>query len=268
MADKSGPSFPLNRASYVIRLAPGLLGFSALVNPDTKFNDEGDFTARCHFNEAQQAMLAAQVQKEIDALLPGLQKLADEWNEKAGRPKKALKVPTGAGWLEDKLSPPKEGARIQLPSIQIKCAASFVSKRGDTAGQTINKTLKAYDNAGTLLDLGKLRTGMGSVIQLVASPALYTNAQSKGYAEVSMRLEGIVVLKNEPWGVGQGGNSGDEMSEDEIAKLVGDDFQVDGDLAQFAGAKASWAPGDPEDPQAPKEKVLREEYDLNDDIPF
>lgn len=250
-------SIPIVRASHAIRSAPGLLGFSALVSPDTKFNDDGDFTARIHWTEAQQAAMADIVEsKVIEALFADLEKEAG----------KKLKRPTGAKWLEDKLSPPKEGAKIDLPSIQLKCQASFVSKRGETKGERIQKTLKAWDNKGVLLDLGKLRTGMGSMVQLVFTPGLYTGPLTKGYAEPTLRLEGIIILKNEPWGVGQGGNSGDAMSDDEIAALVGEGFEADTDLAQFAGAKASWAPGDPETPTKPV--APEDNYDLNDDIQF
>lgn len=252
-------TIPIVRESHTVRSAPGLLGFSALLNPDTKFNEDGDFSARIHLNEAQQAMMAQLVDDKV------ITPLFDELEKMAG---KKLKRPTGAQWLSDKLQEPREGARIQLPSIQLKCAASFVSKKGETAGQRIQKTLKGWDNAGVLLDLAKLRTGMGSVVQLVFTPGLYTGPLTKGYAEPTLRLEGIIVLKNEPWGVGQGGNSGEEMSADEIAKLVGEDFTADTDLAQFAGAKASWAPGDKEDEPAAKPKDVADEYDLNDDIPF
>jgi hypothetical protein len=257
MAKDDKSSIPIVRASHTIRSAPGLLGFSALVNPDTKFNEDGDFAARIHFTEAQQAVMADLVEsKVIEPLFADLEKLAG----------KKLKRTTGAKYLEDKLQPPREGSKIELPSIQLKCAASFVSKRGETAGERIQKTLKAWDNAGTLLDLGKLRTGMGSTIQLVFTPGLYTGPLTKGYAEPTLRLEGIIVLKNVPWGVGQGGNSGDAMSEAELQALMGGE-DIDTDLAQFAGAKASWAPGDPEDTPA-KAVVPEDNYDLNDDIPF
>lgn len=259
---------PNVRASHTIRTAPGLLGFSALLTPDTMFNAEGDFTARIHFNEPQQAAMAATVQdKVIDALFDDLQKVVNEMAEKAGQKPKALKKPTGASWLEDKLKDPPEKSRIQLPSIQIKRAATYIAKKGPRAGEVITRAVPFWDKDGKVLDGAKLRTGMGSIVQLVFTPGLYTNALAKGYAEVSLRLEGVIVLKNEPWGnggTGGGAGAGEAYDDEALAALIGDGVELDTDLTAFAGA-AKAQDGGASKGTPPAEA---DEYDLNDDIPF
>ena len=253
-------SVPIARAKGRRRTPPGLLGFSALLTPDTKFDEDGVFTTRIHLNEDQQEALAAEVEAHV------IGALFDELEATAG---KKLKRPTGKQWVADKLTPPNENARIQLPSIQLKCAASFKSKKNP--GEIVKKVLPHYDRKDNLLDGGQLRTGMGSLVQIIYTPGLYTGPLTKGYAEPTLRLEGIVVLKNEPWGTGSGAGSGSgEYSDAEIAKLVGDDVEMDDDLSAFAQSKEAPAKGavPAGKASAPPAQDDAEEYDLDDSIPF
>lgn len=247
---------PIARSKTVIRTPPGILGYSSTITPDVFGDNEPQFKARIHWNEDQKAAFEKQVQKVMDDLTPELTKML------AAQDKKPAKVKTAGSWLEDTLKDPEERDRIQLPSYQVKRAAEFVDRK---TGEKKPLTVKFYDKDGNLLDGAKLRTGMGSIVQLVLTPALWTSALSKGYALPSFRLEGIVVLKNEPWGSGgQAANAGD-YDEAELNALLGEDIELDDDLTAFAqSAKREEDPKRAEEPRA----TAAEDWDVNDDIPF
>jgi hypothetical protein len=215
------------RSKQLFVSPPGTLGFSNLLEPDDAF-DALKFNAQVHYSEAAQERLVALIEKDVvDANWAALMKEIKS-AEKA-EPKGGWVKPDARSWVEDKMKPPSERSKTQLPSIQWANEAEFRNKEG----QLQRKTMRAYSAQGALLDLPSLHLGMGSIVQAVLIPGLFISPlMNRGQPLPSFKLQGLRIINLVQFGAG-GGTLGD-LDEADMA-LLGEDLEVS-DLGSFAAA--------------------------------
>lgn len=238
------------RIKGIFMSPPATLGYSHLLKPD-EYLGKTKFKLKAHLTQAAIDKFAADIQaKFIVPYAADLRKLS---------PKKALKDRSAAVWLSEKLTQPVEASRIQLPSMNFDCNASYENKQGET----IHTSVKAWSPANELLDLKTLRLGMGSIIQVGFNASLWAGGLNKYYIEPSLRLVGVRVLKAEHYGAGGGGLT-EDVSQDDLA-LLEEGFEME-DLSQFAlGSGTSKAD---QQVKAEEQPAGQGEGDLEDEIPF
>jgi len=257
-------TIPLIQAKAPLRSPPCVLVYATTHTPDFRFKTEdGEFSVKGGFNPVQREAFAAQIQKFMDENHEALELKAGQPKEKNPDPagkRKALKKKDANAFLEDSFQPATENSKFQVPTYKFKRKATFLNKEGE------RKTMEVWfaDKDGNKLDAAKLRTGAGSIIQLVYTPSLYTSGLTKGYALPSMRLEGVIVLKNEAWGGGsQGPGDVGSYDEAELKALMGEDIDLD-DLSAFAAS----TPEKAEKKAAADTPASGDDYDPADDIPL
>lgn len=246
--------------STILFLPAMTLGFSSLLEPDT-YEGKTQFKLNLHATVAQAEALADKVQAEvIDAHFKALKAMVEK-----DKPDVATKLQakSASDWLEEKLKEPKEKSRIQLPHFTVACTADLKDRQTQ---QMIRQRVKAWDAKGAPLDLPSLHLGMGSIVSVGVSAALWhgTLAVDKDnkkkpiawWALPSFRLIGVRVLKLEQFG-GAGNSQVGEVSEEDLVG-VEEGFEAE-DLAQFAQS------ADKPTPSAPAQ-FSRE--DMDDEIPF
>lgn len=229
-APKKNSSVVTVRARETIALPPMTLGFASLVKPDEYDPEKPTFKMNGHLNpeaiEALEETIRTRVYTEA-----AIEKLREECKEN-GISK--MKDPMDAReWIEAKLKEPKEKAKIQLPHLVISNRATY--KRN---GETVQRVIGCWSGNNKKLNLAKLRLGAGSLVQAIVYPNLFYS-KIIGVPQPSLKLVGVRVLKLEQWG---GQRAPEEADDEEIAQVLGDDFEYD-DLDSFAADSRP----DPED---------------------
>lgn len=229
---KKDPSVLVARAKKTFALPPAVLGFSALVNPTSYEEGPLTYSGNFHFNGLSlQALTDLIEEKALGDMLKELEKEAA-----TAEVSLAGVAPTSAkSWLEGKLKEPKPGSKQTDPFLKITTKAEGKTK----TGEVYTKKIPAFDAKNQPLDLTKLRLGADSVVQ----PIVYINLSYRridipGQKSIkiiapSLQLAGIRILKLVQWG-GSGANAAPEMDEAELARILGDDFDLDEDLSAYA----------------------------------
>lgn len=241
------------RSSQAFVTPPGPLGFSNLIEPDDAF-DSLKFKANHHYTDEAQEALARRIDGELDTLWPTFLKEA----EKAGKvaPKGGWVKPDAAAWIEDHLKEPKEQSRIQQPYIIFANDAEYRDKK---TGEMTRKTMRAYDAKGSMVDLAKMKVGMGSIVQCVLIAGLFVSPLVKT-PTFSFKLQGIRVIKLEQYGAGGGGLG--QLDEEDMA-MLGDDTEFE-DLSAYAHSPEKERP-----PAVKKGRTPLASDDFDDEeIPF
>lgn len=218
------------RSKQAFVTPPGLLGFSNLIEPDDAF-DSLKFKANAHFTPEAEAALAKRIEEELSGLWPDFLKECAKPNQ-AGQPTKpepkgGWQRPDPAAWIEEHLKEPKEASRIQQPYIIFANDAEYRDKK---TGQMTRKTMRAYDAHGAMVDLAKMKVGMGSTVQCILTAGLFVSPLVK-QPTFSFKLQGIRVIKLVQFGAGGGGLG--QLDEEDMA-LLGDDSMEMDDLSAYA----------------------------------
>lgn len=234
---------------------PGLSGWANVIEPDD-YQGDLNFKINHHHTPEQVALLIDKIEAKVIA--PLWDRFLEEV-EAGGKDPAKMKRPDAEAFVEDKLQAPPENARIQLPFMRYKNKAEFRDRK---TGEMVRKTIRFYSAKDELLDGPSLKMGMGSVVQLVLVPGIFSNALIK--PQPNFQLAGIRVLKLEQFG---GAGSGYEMeaADDEELKTLGD-VDMD-DLSQYVGSMNSGGKAKAGSTKA----VTGDDYgsdDLEDEIPF
>lgn len=127
-------------------------------------------------------------------------------------------------------------------------------------------SITATDRSGAALDLPTLKLGMGSVVQVLLTPGIYSAPLTdNGMAKLSLKLQGLRIIKLEQYG--SGGPAIGEISEEDMA-LIGSDVEADDLSAYTKRAKEEHIV---ESAKAALRSPEGTEYaadDLDDEIPF
>jgi hypothetical protein len=239
-AKKAPPSgVILVRLSDTFIPPPGLLGWNHLIEPDVFETGDGkkveSFQLNHHQTEAQADALVARLDKLVIAPL-WVKFLAAA--AEAGRPTQVKvqkgksvdtpwPMPTAQDFVDSHLQPFPEGASIEQPYMRYSNAAYYMNREGVRT----MKTMRATDKAGSPLDLKKLKLGMKSVIQPLLQASIYSSAAfGGGVPALSLKLQGIRIIKLEQWG--GGGPAVGEITEEDMA-LLGDDVEAE-DLSAYS----------------------------------
>lgn len=191
-----------------------------IVDPDTKFNAEGEYKVTVY-----------PTQREMEALFEPLKAMAEEAlaayqeeeNEKAKAKKvkpKILKLADNQPWTAQET---EEGTLV----LKLKRKARITKKDG-TIEDIQMKVVDGKGNSMTPEQVKATRAGNGSVVRCVVTAFPY-NMASVGVG-ISLRLEKVQLLKV----VAYGGNSGPD---NELGEYEGSDF---------VAAPASSTPSDPD----------------------
>lgn len=241
--------------SEVFFTPPGLLGWSNLIDPDD-YQGDLNFKGNHHYTDDQQRLLIDKIEEKVIA--PLWDRFLEEVEEGGKDPSK-MKRPDAEQFVEDKLQVPAENARIQLPFMRYKNKAEFKDRK---TGEMVRKVIRFYSAKDELLNGAALKMGMGSVVQFMLTPGIFSNALIK--PQPNFQLVGVRVLKLEQFGGGAGPDM--EAVDDEELKTMGD-VDMD-DLSQYVGGMNS----KPDKPTGGNTKaVTGDDYgggDLDDEIPF
>lgn len=241
------------RSKQAFVTPPGPLGFSNLIEPDDAF-DSLKFKANHHYSEDAQEALIKRIDGQLEDLWPDFLK-ATEKAEKAA-PKGGWVKPDSGVWVEEHLKEPKENSRIQLPYLIFANDAEYRDKK---TGEMTRKVMRAYDAAGGMVDLAKMKVGMGSLVQCVLMAGIFVSPLVKQPA-FSFKLQGIRVIKLVQFGAGGGGLG--QLDEEDMA-MIGDDSEVE-DLSAYAPS-----PEGRREPAVKKGRTPLAEDDFDEDeIPF
>jgi hypothetical protein len=235
------------RARTAFVTPPAILGaFAALLEPDSKFGDP-KFQARFCFNDVAREALVARIGEHV--LEPLWPKFLKEIEGAAVKePKGGWVKPDPEAWVDDHLKDPYEKASIQVPSITFGRAADVRDRK---TGDLKRIEMRAWDRAGTPLDIKALKLSTGSTVQAVLTPSIWISPIQKSPA-FSFKLDGLRVIKL----VQYLGSAGPGAMDDEDMSLLGDDF---GDADDLAG----YAAGPPQSRTTGSEMA-----DLGDPLPF
>lgn len=259
-AKKGSSGIIMVRGKKYLILPPGILGFSSLEVPDAKYSpDNPEFSCNVHHNDEQQGLIAAELERNV------ITPLWDQFCEEAkaqGKDPSKFKVPNAADYVAEHMKEPRPRADGSKSSDAdygpfMKYKLKSLLRKGD--GEVITRHVLAWaaDKANTLLDLPSLKIGMGSIIQPVVLPALFSNPLIK--PQPSLQLVGIRVLKLEQWG-GAGPSLNDV--DDSSLQTLGADFEAE-DLSSFVLGMNK-----PKD--APRRGQANQDFpaDMDDEIPF
>lgn len=204
------------RSKQAIYFPPAEKGFDDLMKPN-EYKGERHFNLNGHFSAEALALIPAIVQKQCYDLL--LDKLHAEIEEGGGRKKPPLDP---SEWLEGKLKQPTRKAEPKLPFIKF-------SREAETkTGKPI--VMGCWGPDGQVLDLGKLRMAMGSIIQPALFLNLWASKANSWVPQPSVKLVGVKVLKLVQF---QGSGAARPQDDDEAIKAVlGASFEG-GDLSAF-----------------------------------
>lgn len=238
MAEKQSSGIITYRNNNAIVMPPGPLSFSNLLKPDTPTAFEGAprFDMTTHWNETAQARFGQLVEEHVlkpgwETFLADLNKSIEEQRKKGGKvrsiPKEGFIRPDPMEWLADHMRAPSERSKVQLPSIKFANEAEYRDRK---TGEIRQKTMKAFDGQGNLLDLKKLRMGMESIVQPIVLGGIFISPILK-QPSFSFKLQGLRVLQLVQYG--GGGAVVGEVSEEDVA-MLGDNFQAT-DLSAYMG---------------------------------
>lgn len=217
------------RSKQAFVTPPGPLGFSNLIEPDDAF-DSLKFKANHHYTPEAEAALEKRLAAELDGLWPDFLKECAKPNAEGKpskpEPKGGWVKPDPAVWIEEHLKEPKENSRIQQPYLIFANDAEYRDKK---SGEMVRKTMRAYDGSGAMVDLTKMKVGMGSIVQCVLIAGIFVSPLVKQPA-FSFKLQGIRVIKLVQFGAGGGGLG--QLDEEDMA-LLGDDSEME-DLSAYA----------------------------------
>lgn len=234
------------RGKQTTALPAGLLGFSSLIEPDS-YEGKDSFKLNVHYTPDGIEQLKATLQRQMDALLPAIEKAAAE--EGAGM--KANVAPQSVeDWLEGQLKEPGEGKRISTPFLRLKCETTRKGNPARGEPERVPVEVKAWPlHKNTLLDLKALKIGMGSAIVPIVYVNLFRSKQGKDCPQLSLKLVGFRVAKLVQFG---GGFAPEETDDAAIREALGGDVDADDLSAFMAGGDAAPAAGGEEgdDPEA------------------
>lgn len=269
-----------SRSSGVLVTPPGALGWNHLLEPDTFTTSDGkvvrNFKLNLHHTEAQLTAWETRLTKAIDDLF---EKFLGDCHA-AKRTKRTFKVkgkveeadwelPSVEDWLSAHLMPaaedPPEGSRVPTDPFYVHSNGAYY--RDKKTGEEKIKRMRASDSEGNALDLPSLHMDMGSIIQAITQPSIFSSAGiNNGLASISLKLQGIRIIHLEQF-TGSGQTHG-EIDEEDMGLL--DDGVKAMDLSGYVKAAKEDRKKD-----AVREAVNRvspegEAYgaDLDDEIPF
>ncbi len=241
----------------------GLLGWSNLVEPDQyQESDKPKFKAQWHFTRAALDLLAVKLTKTLTGLYDqrAVAQMAQEATAKLKKPVSEEQVrewwpmPDVKEWLEAKAKQPGEDDRIDLPRLVISRNAHLKNRKGET----ITAYPRVWDAQKNLLDLQSLRIGMGSTVQIIATPGMFVSpiAASGNKLVPTLRLEGLRVIKLEQYG-----NAGPQLGDLDEADLevLEQEIEPDNLTAYMRNADR---------PTASHQKGGKPEGEIVDELPF
>lgn len=229
------------RSTNMFVTPPGLLGWNHLIDPDQYQPPDGplqyNYKVSHHQTDDQLEALTKRLQDCIEsAVWPLFLKEAAKKGQ--GERAKTVKgrtvmepwvMPSAQEFIDGQLKAFKEGDRIELPSMEYRNAAFYKDRHGDQQ----RKTMRATDAQNHAVDLKAARMGYQSVIQVLLTPSVYSSAAiNKGDPSISLKLQGIRILKLEQYG--SGGPAMGDISEEDQALMAGAD--MDQDLSAYAPA--------------------------------
>lgn len=248
-AKRKNSSVATYRAKGTIALAPGELGFSSLVDPDTYDPDKPTLKLNLHLSpeaiEQTKEIIRDRVYSE-KALAKFIEDAAEEGLKIKAEPFSAEE------WLEAKLKEARPSDKCKYPFLVVSNRATYKKRNQETGElEEISRKLAAWDGRNTKLNLPRLRLGRGSIIQPIVHPNLYASKLEGLVAKPSLKLVGVKVLKLVAWG-----NRDEEVETDEeaIKEVLGEEFAFQ-DLAAYA-LGAGHDDEDPE-PDLPEDEADR-----------
>jgi hypothetical protein len=256
MADTKKQPIITIRAKKPIALPASIMGFSDLLKPKAFIadapltgKDSPKFNLDTHLLPNTSEALCGTLQRLcVD---PMLEELHAEVKEKGGgTAKPAMSMEE---WLEGKLKQPSERGKVQLPYIRVQQNGY---RKGRDGEDPVMNTIACWPAHGSaLLDLAKLRLGMGSTIVAIVYANLWASKAAFWVPQPSLKLVGIRVLKAVQFGGGRGA-APPEADDDAIKAAMGGDFQ-DTDFSEYALADTGVvAPNDDPDDH-PEEAVKK-----------
>lgn len=219
----------LTRAKQVIFMPPGILGYNNLEKPDASYDK---FSADSHYNEAGVAALIEKVDSEciaplFDKWLDDHYPLNDDRTREANTKARAkAKRPDAAEFVNEHLKEPKNGKPFPENFMRFSVKASGARKDKTT----YTRTMAAWTRDNKLLDLATLKLGRGSIIQVGVVPGIFANPMVKD-PQPTFQLVGVRILKLVQFGASRV----EAVNEDDIASVLGEDFEME-DLSEFASA--------------------------------
>lgn len=223
-APKKNSAVVTVRAKKTIALPPCTLGFASLADPDTYDPEKPVFKANAHFTpEGIDALKDTIAEKVYTA--DTIKKLREEAEANGFKISKDPQDP--ADWLEAKLKEPKETSKIQLPHLVISNAAQFMRR-----GEVVKREISCWDHSNGVLDLKKLKLGMGSLVQLIVFPNLFFS-KIIGVPQPSLKLVGVRVLQLKRFG---GSMAPADTDDEAIKEVLGETFEYDDLSAYMQGA--------------------------------
>jgi len=232
-APKKNSAVVTVRAKKTIALPPCTLGFASLVDPDEYDPEKPVFKLNAHYTpeglDALKGVLAEKVYTE-----DSVKALREEAEKNGFKISKDPQDP--ADWLEAKLKEPKEKAKVQLPHLVISNAAQFMKK-----GEVQKRTIACWDHANQVLDLKKLKLGMGSLIQPIVFPNLFFS-KIIGVPQPSLKLVGVRVLQLKRYG---GQMAPADTDDEAIKEVLGENFEFE-DLSAYMGGASEPVDDEPE----------------------
>lgn len=223
----------------LVTLPPAVLGFNALITPNTKFGEPGFYSVNAHFvaDGAREAAIA-RLQKEVDRLWPDhLKELGEPPQKKKGVPGDPWEKPDVEAWWEKN---EREGVAFKnkdipnTPFTEFKLPAKEgVSKK---TGEPFRITPRAWDAEGKLLDLETLYIAAGTVFLPVLNVQLSKTPMTGNKPALSAKMAGIRILQLKQFKkAGMG-----DVSDEDLA-FLGTDFDAEDLSAYVKPAKAGKA---------------------------
>jgi hypothetical protein len=248
-APKKPSAIVVERDRKTTALPPMQLGsFHKLFTPD-EYEGKKKFKSRFHLNPKGMTALKAALQaKCIDQHFDAMKAEVDQWTADAKAAKKTPPVAiceTKDGcqspeeWLEEKLREPHEKDKVQLPTIQLHVDAYLPLRKGQDEADRELRTIKFWDAKGVLIEdpekrLAKMTSG--TWVQPIVHANLFLSKQLGKNPRPMLQLVGLQVIKLVEYGSSEAPPSA--ADEDEMRRIMGDDYSVDDDLANITGGIA------------------------------
>lgn len=240
---KASSSVIVVRQKKTFALPPATLGFAHFATPDNYDPAKPTYKGNFHLNPVAIEALLKLIQANcIDANLAALHTEMERVMTKPDFTKFSSKpAVTPQDFLDTKLKEPKEEAILKTPYITLATKATYRDKK---TGLDVKKTLACWDKANNLLDISKMKLGLGSVVEPIVNCNLYFSKVNAINPTPSLQLAGIRVLKLVQFKGSS--NAPTRADEESIREVMGDDFEMDdGDLSQYAAVSASLPCSDP-----------------------
>mgnify|MGYP005854901653 FL=1 len=196
----------------------GVAKYPRLLEPDTKFNKDGEYRVRLLF-AADDATT-----KEFCATLDELSKAAYEEQQTTLKPAKAKTLELYVPYKSE--IDPDTGEETGNIEVNFKTGAQYKDKDGNI----IEKTIPLFDAAGKKIER-KINIGSGSVLRVSFTPVSFYAANGNS-AGVSLRLNAVQVIQLKEWkgatAEGYGFGKEDGYLEEEAAKAEDTSFDPEG----------------------------------------